>query len=303
MKKVLFIYILISLSTCFFTKAQFKISTDNKIGILTNPSSSFVTIKKNSDTYSKIFAAIDSTFTISNFNRREGDRGWIYGAYGVARPISTNKYSIGIYGNSVAPRSYLVRTASGIYAMAGNATSGWNYGAYAGLGGENKGTAIFAISVLNSDMIPPELLSLNSRYAGFFYGPVNVTETITASDFLVYSDKRLKKDISNIDRNKGLNQLNKLTPVEYRLRNKSQYMMNSSYTRTISNYDEEIENTKRTYFGLIAQEVEKIYPDLVYEKGDGYKSIDYIGLISILIQAVQELNDEIQNYKRTNNMK
>ena len=41
-------------------------------------------------------------------------------------------------------------------------------------------------------------------------------------------------------------------------------------------------------YGFIAQEIEKVYPDLVNTDGDGYKSVNYIQLIPVLTEALQE---------------
>ncbi len=40
--------------------------------------------------------------------------------------------------------------------------------------------------------------------------------------------------------------------------------------------------------GVIAQEIEKVLPDIVGEK-DGFKTVDYIAIIGLLINAVKEL--------------
>jgi len=39
----------------------------------------------------------------------------------------------------------------------------------------------------------------------------------------------------------------------------------------------------------------------VYEDADGYLSVDYIGLVSLLIQSVKELKSEIETLKTKNN--
>lgn len=38
----------------------------------------------------------------------------------------------------------------------------------------------------------------------------------------------------------------------------------------------------------IAQEVEKIMPEVVSTNGDGYKSMDYAKLVPLLIEAIKE---------------
>ena len=52
---------------------------------------------------------------------------------------------------------------------------------------------------------------------------------------------------------------------------------------------------------MIAQEVEKIYPELVVEDTEGYKSINYDGLVPVLIEALkaQQKQIEAQNQRIT----
>ena len=44
--------------------------------------------------------------------------------------------------------------------------------------------------------------------------------------------------------------------------------------------------------GLIAQDVEKILPEVVSEDNEGYKSIAYSAVIPVLIEAIKELKAE-----------
>jgi hypothetical protein len=46
--------------------------------------------------------------------------------------------------------------------------------------------------------------------------------------------------------------------------------------------------------GVIAQEVEKVFPDLVETGDDGLKRVHYEGLIAPLIEAVKELDDRLR---------
>ena len=48
--------------------------------------------------------------------------------------------------------------------------------------------------------------------------------------------------------------------------------------------------------GVIAQDVEKVFPELVGEN-DGYKTTNYIGLIPVLIEALKEQQQTIENLK------
>ena len=46
--------------------------------------------------------------------------------------------------------------------------------------------------------------------------------------------------------------------------------------------------------GIIAQDVERVFPELVEEGADGIKRVEYRGLIGPLIEAVKELDDRVR---------
>ena len=46
--------------------------------------------------------------------------------------------------------------------------------------------------------------------------------------------------------------------------------------------------------GVIAQEVEKVFPELVETTPEGLKKVNYDGLIAPLIEAVKELDDRVR---------
>jgi len=50
--------------------------------------------------------------------------------------------------------------------------------------------------------------------------------------------------------------------------------------------------------GVIAQEVEEVFPELVHTDASGYKRVNYLGLIAPLIEAVKELDARIQTLEQ-----
>ncbi len=113
-------------------------------------------------------------------------------------------------------------------------------------------------------------------------GDVDVTGELTAA-----SDLRLKTNISPI--NHALSTVKKLNPVSYYFR-----------------VDEfpEMGLAERLKMGLIAQEVEKVLPNLVSDAGTSkkangeivqIKSVNYMELIPVLLKAIQELESELVN--------
>ncbi len=50
--------------------------------------------------------------------------------------------------------------------------------------------------------------------------------------------------------------------------------------------------------GFIAQEVEKVLPELVKTGGDGYKAVAYSNLVPVLVEAVKTLNAKVETLKK-----
>jgi hypothetical protein len=93
------------------------------------------------------------------------------------------------------------------------------------------------------------------------------------------SDERLKKDIKTLD--DALTKTTKLRGVSY------------AWKTDV--------NSEHPQIGVIAQEVEKIYPEFVHTDDDGMKSVNYAQMTAVLIEAVKELNTKINNLERENN--
>lgn len=50
--------------------------------------------------------------------------------------------------------------------------------------------------------------------------------------------------------------------------------------------------------GVVAQEVEEIFPELVRTSPQGFKTVNYVGLIAPLIEALKELDARIEALER-----
>jgi len=53
-----------------------------------------------------------------------------------------------------------------------------------------------------------------------------------------------------------------------------------------------------TEYGVIAQEVQKEFPEIVSEGEDGYLEVDYDQFIPIMIESIRELKNEIDSLKQ-----
>ena len=50
-------------------------------------------------------------------------------------------------------------------------------------------------------------------------------------------------------------------------------------------------------YGVIAQEIEDVLPDIVSTSSEGVKSVSYTQIIPFLVQVIQEQHKEIQKIK------
>jgi len=92
------------------------------------------------------------------------------------------------------------------------------------------------------------------------------------------SDERFKKNIEPL-RN-SIDKIEQLDGVSYELRKEEFPEKNFS---------------NRKQIGLIAQDVEKVLPELVRTDSKGYKSVAYQNMVPVLIEAIKEQQDEIED--------
>jgi len=99
-------------------------------------------------------------------------------------------------------------------------------------------------------------------------GTCRINPTTTSLD--CSSDSRLKKDVTDLSSADSLSKLTALQPVAYHWNGET--------------------SSDPTHFGLIAQAVEPIFPELVSTDANGYKSIAYTAFTPLMIDAIKELN-------------
>jgi len=85
---------------------------------------------------------------------------------------------------------------------------------------------------------------------------------------------------------------NNIKPIENPLEKINQISGNSFV------WNEEKQNIyKGKDYGVIAQEIEEILPELVQTRQDGYKAVKYDKLVSLLIEGIKHLNNEVNELK------
>jgi len=119
-------------------------------------------------------------------------------------------------------------------------------------------------------------LDLNDTYGLVVFGPAFCTTGLWAG-----SDIKLKKNI--VPLSNSLKNILAMNGVNFDWRVDEFPNMGFTKTRQI---------------GLIAQEVELLFPELVSEGPDGFKSVDYSKLTPVLIEAVKEQQKQIDSQNK-----
>ena len=124
---------------------------------------------------------------------------------------------------------------------------------------------------LDIDVITANTISANTSDIDVMTANTISANTVTAVDFNSTSDKTLKDNINTI--NNSLDVVNQINPVSFTWK-----------------------DTGKGSYGVIAQEIEALLPEIVSEK-DGIKSVAYTQIIAFLVGAIQEQQKEIDEIK------
>lgn len=217
--------------------------------------------------------------------------GRTYGSFMTANGTVTSENCYGTYseGNGLNS-SNLIAQAAGLYGQGSYGTQTMGVIGYASCG-STSATAEYGIYGVTAGTLGGQGTGVtNSSYALFGDGPTYSTTYYSSSDL------KLKKDIKPI--NNSLEILNRLSPKTYVFREDEEFST--------------MHLNKGQMFGLIAQELELILPQLVknthspelkdakgnqVSKAVDFKAVDYISLIPILIQGIKEQQTQIEELK------
>ena len=93
---------------------------------------------------------------------------------------------------------------------------------------------------------------------------------------------------------------------EYNLKDKGEYDLDKEAVSRIKEEQpellDEISSRKAVFeaqrhYGVAAQELQSVYPNLVRKAEDGYLTVNYLEMIRILIRGIQELSRNIDEVK------
>lgn len=240
------------------------VKADKTIAIGTTPDSKIaLNVYKIGSSSSSPVYGIKSNVTMSyspNFS--------LYGIYGAADARNTTSIEspqpvVGVYGTFKKNDNVPIFTAG-----------------VAGIAHWRGGIGVFG--GINSTLIT---LPIGAKYAGYFNGTTMVNGTLLTNILVLNGDTVHVNNVRSLP-TETANSLNQLHPVSYSFKSDSSWK-----------YDEKMQREMESlHYGLIAQDVQKVLPELVYER-EGGLSVNYIELIPLLIMKVQELSNEVNTLK------
>ena len=232
-----------------------------------------------------------------------------------AKPIvEENMHNVAIVGRVNADQSFISDKNFGVVGITGiNHGHGRNFGVSGminfsiNLNSNSGGAGIYGTNYAYLYDYPD---NLHGIYAGYFHGAVNLQGQTTALELYTPADERLNENVESMARNdedgmRTLDNLLRMNVVEYNTkkitRESTQEEISEMTDEMRASYEmmkkEEEKMASRLHFGLSAQELQDIYPNLVTEGQDGYLAINYIELVPLLIRSIQDLKQELDELK------
>ena len=285
MKKIIILAVLAALITSV-CNAQLKVKSNGNVesgNILVNDSDSVY----NNGNYS-IFSNISNNqkpLAVSIYGRANGN----------TVPNSNLQMAIGVSGKSIyAPYAIGVKGE----ADAGNN----NFGVYGyiplTMSYPNLGAAIYGT-------VYSQPLALIDVYAGYFDGPVGITENLRVYGTImaghVYSrainSTSNSEDIFDANRENQIpisEKLSSLDMISYYV--ESETKDNAIQQERVCTQIERNVKNKR-HFAIPADQLEELFPDLVIDDEKGNKNINYIEMVPLLVQSIKELSAEVTTLK------
>lgn len=144
---------------------------------------------------------------------------------------------------------------------------------------------------LGSKFLQMDITPQNPRIAGsgnkivFYNTQTRAYNDIEIRNMYQQSDARAKTNIQPITN--GMSLIKNINPVSYN------FIQDAAVKSGGSNLE----------FGLIAQELETLLPNLIATDQDGKKLINYTGLIPVLINAIQTLQSEVESLEQGRSIK
>ena len=239
--------------------------------------------------------------------------------------VSNGMNAIGCYNNTMSFGTWMSSIASANLAHSENGiyhigvvgmVPKTNYGTLPGnLTGFNAGIYGISTDSIGGTSCPVPIGQ--GSYAGYFVGDTYVNGILTATSLYTPSDMRLKENVESLDAtergNSILENVMGMNVIQYNYKDREYEMvdvnsgLSEEMKKVLEEYEEKngeksntmMEKQKDLHFGLSAQELQEVFPNLVKEGQDGYLGVNYTELVPVLIRCIQEMQQEIDELKGT----
>ena len=292
-KRVFFIMFLMFLSLGVF--AQLSVNSSGKVSISNNGYRVLDISGKNQNIYAVRTgnASSSAIATITGICDKDG--------------IPT---SIGVEGTSVSSSSTQyydnLNRSYGVMGTAGHGGNGWNFGVFGRLQ-NSYGAGVYGSAITNDWG-----RNISDPYAGYFNGNVqvlgNVQATGSVSGILLGASVSPTSSVSiladDIKSESVSDKMANLSVVSYYKEQPMVLTENLKESEEVApNWISEIElqSLSKKHYALSAEELEDVFPELVYTNADKSKSINYVEMIPLLLQSINELRSEVAKLKEENN--
>jgi len=275
--------------------AQLKVNSSGKVmvGSTQNPTSTFAVGAPGNSNSLSYFQSTGTSMTIRNLGTTNPSQ-WGTGLK-IEGSIVSTAGDVGLESNVTS--TYATSGHSiGVLGIAGNGSGGYNYGVIGSLYGVNNGAGIVG-AVSNN----PKSIIIDGKYAGYFHGHVRVTGNITCDGSI--NGILLNNYVGNPNRSldtisspvlSQLSELNviKYTPESATVSSLGDDMNDSDFDIITRQYKE------RQHHAILGEQLEEIFPELVYVDENGTKYINYVEMIPLLIQSINELQGRLASLER-----
>lgn len=271
-------------------------AVNNSTAVLANISGVGVGFRAESSNAANTFAAIQANSNSSNANNSAILGNNSGAGYGISGQIpSTATGTAAVYGSNLRANGGSGVQGIGFNGVVGQSQNAQGYGLYGVNSNAASGTAPFlgiGTYGLGFHGIYGQTTNTTLGWAGYFTADLGVEGTgYSLGGWQLASDRRLKSNIQPIG--SALEKINQINGVHYTITTKSKSI------------DGEIKYSSKEQYGVIAQDVEKVFPEMIKEKaifinaGDEtqYKTVDYIQLVPVLLEAIKELQSEVETLK------
>ena len=245
---------------------------------------------------------IGSEQPTSNVSLSVGNVAYCDTAYHVSLGLhnpASGCYNIGGEGVAYSPTMRNTGRAFGLRGVAGNCTSGYNFGVLGALQGSQEGAAIFGTT--SGKTLG---LRVDGRYAGYFDGNVKVTgslqgNVVNSADVNAKNTQTLRPINSALDGIASANPFMYIVRIQVPDIGAGMAPDSTTLTGTVAPISDPVVPFGKSYYALDVNAVKQSFPALIIEDAQGNEYVNYTQLVPILVQAITELKTELDDLKET----